>query len=610
MTDKKLTIAQQAFITGGKAIRGRYFDQDTFLGAKFVDDALESFPYGTFKTPMNDQGGDTVYKYNEEKGIFENTGVPWIEQQLERILGEKCKKHYYGEVKKHLQVKTYIEPIQFQPNPDVMVLQNGTLNIFTGELMPHSPEYNAREALPLTYDPEAACPRNMNFLEQVMTKDYVTFWQEWLGYHLYKTYIWQRVVLLVGDGDNGKSTLLNVMINFLGKQNISQETLYRLSTNRFSPAELMDKLANIAADIGPQEIRHTGILKMLSGNDWISVERKNRDPTALKNYAKLTFSCNQLPQTPDETLAFYKRFIPIIFERIIPLKDQDSKLLEKLTTEKELSGLLNWALEGLHRALERGRLYEPLTIQERKTRYEEMSDPVTGFYNTYIEEDPQGFEIKQDVIDAFYQYCKKKSFISPSNRTFIERFKKIAYVREYYPKLWTDEHPKGKQIHSWRGIKLSDACRKTQHWTTKEAYITARGTQKHLDQKENIASDIQNMQDMQNMQDSLPLPMEDSPSKGRETILHMVNMPHISSDIGGNVSEKRIVEAEHGEPSPDDPRIMEIAEYIGRNSGKYTTDQVAYRFGGIPGPIFSRLLASAEELGLISRDGDGRWHKA
>ena len=492
--NKKLTVSQLAMISEEDIIKGKFFDNDTFMAAKFVDSLLECYPMDTFITPINDQGGNIIWMYKEKKGIFENTGIPWIEEKVKNNLGEKVKKSYYSEVVKHLQVSTYTEPREFKEPPEIIVLENGAYNLYTDKLLSFSQEYKAKNALPIKYDPKAECPKFLKFLEKVIpTIEGREFFREWLGYHLLKDYRFQRVVVLQGDGDNGKSTLLALMVAFLGSENLATENLYRLSTNRFSPAELYGKLANIAADIGPDELKYTGIIKMLTGNDTITVERKNRDPFQFVNYAKMTFSCNQLPRTPDETLAFYKRFIVLVTGEPIPPEEQDPRLLEKLTKPEELSGILNWALVGLRRCLERGRLSEPTDIQERRDLYQNMSDPVNGFYNDFIEDDREGFEIKQDVLTAFYEYCKTKGFVPLSERKFIERFKKIAYVRNYKPKLWTDENPKGTQTHCWRGIKLSDACNKTPYWPTKEAYQSTHSNQKSLE-------NIQDIQDIQGPQ--------------------------------------------------------------------------------------------------------------
>ena len=253
---------------------------------------------------------------------------------------------------------------------------------------------------------------------------------------------------------------------------------------------------------------------MLTGGDWITAERKNRDPFPYQNYAKLTFSCNQLPRTPDETLAFFKRFIVLVFNEPIPKEKQDPKLLEKLTTESELSGILNWALTGLKRCLVRGRMAEPGDAAERKELYLAMSDPVTGFYNEHIAENTEPFEIKQDVINAFFQYCKNKGFVPKSDRTFYEDFKKITMLRNYTPKLDTEEHPEGKQVAAWRGIQLTGPYQKTEYYKTKEEYQAKCGPQKTLDQSsENIdpIGHIDHIEDMDH-----PLTPSNSDQSGGE----------------------------------------------------------------------------------------------
>jgi len=458
------------------------YTDDRFNPVKYCDYLLNTYP-NQFKTPSNDQGGDTIYRYNPATGTWQNDGIPFTEQVLEQILAEDTTTKNYTDVVKHLQVKTYTKPQDFQENPHKIPLRNGTLDTETMQLEPHNPANHARNRLPVTYNPDATCPRFKQFLEQVLPED-TEFIQEWIGYHLIKDYRYQRCLVLLGDGDNGKSTLLNVITALLGPENIATETLYRLTANRFSPAELYGKLANISADIGPDELRHTGTIKMLTGGDWITAERKNRDPFPYRNYAKLTFSCNQLPRTPDETLAFFKRFIVLTLDQTILKDRQDPRLLEKLTTESELSGILNWALKGLTRCLKRGSLAEPGTAEQRKELYLAMSDPVTGFINTHITEDPETFEVKQDLVNAFNQYCKHRGFIPVSDRKFYEQLRKTLYTRDYRPTLYSLEHPEGKQIACYKGISLN-GFKKSEYSLSKEEYQAKHGTQKTLTQQSN-----------------------------------------------------------------------------------------------------------------------------
>lgn len=416
---------------------------------RVVNFFLSALPEYTFITPVNDQGGDVVWKYNHDSGIYERTGIPWIEQQVQSVLEDDVSSRRQNEVIKQLKVATYTEPWEFLELSEIIVLENGSLNVLTHDFGTHSPHYKAKTRLPVKYAPKATCPEILSFLEEVSPKN-IDFIQEWIGYHLIKDYRYQRCVVLVGDGDNGKSTFLNLLRKFIGNENASSESLYKLTVNRFAAAELQGKLANISADIGPDELKHTGIIKMLTGGDWITVERKNRDPFEFKNYAKLTFSCNQLPRTPDETLAFFKRFLVLMFDKTIPKEEQDPQLLDSLTTPEELSGLLNWAIEGLTRLLEQGTFTEPGTAVERKELYLAMSDPVTGFIKECILEEPDEHEEKEDVLRAFEVYCKKKGFISPSDTKFYKEFKKKVFCRETQIRIGK------RRPRVFKGIKLSE----------------------------------------------------------------------------------------------------------------------------------------------------------
>ncbi len=342
----------------------------------------------------------------------------------------------YKAVSKHMQVHTYTDPAEFVENPYIVVMKNGSFNVLTGELEPHSPDNMARCRIPVIYDPDAKCPSFDTFLKRVLPKEeHRVFWMQWMGYHLLKDYRFQRTVVLQGEGDNGKSTLLNVLATVVGADNIATETLYRLSSNRFSMAELAGKMANISADVGPKELKNTGPIKTLTGGDWITAERKNRDPFSFKNYAKMTFSCNQLPKTPDRTLAFYKRFIVIVTGSPIPLDEQDPTLIEALTSETELSGIFNRMVESLNEALDLGHLEEPTDIQERKILYHKMSEPEIGFTSEYIIEHNAGFISRVDLVRKFNKYCDDNGFVPSGDPVLYKYVRDNFYCKESKPRI-------------------------------------------------------------------------------------------------------------------------------------------------------------------------------
>jgi phage/plasmid-associated DNA primase len=108
----------------------------------------------------------------------------------------------------------------------------------------------------------------MKFLYEIMNPEDVDLFLDFLAYCLYREYKYNFWMLLVGKGLNGKSILLTLVERFLGRDNVSGETLHRLLKERFSVANLFQKMANVDADVSYDTIfNNTGVLKKLTGND-------------------------------------------------------------------------------------------------------------------------------------------------------------------------------------------------------------------------------------------------------------------------------------------------------------------------------------------------------
>jgi putative DNA primase/helicase len=143
---------------------------------------------------------------------------------------------------------------------------------------------------------------------------------EIIGYCLYPEYHFNKAFMLVGDGSNGKSTFLRLVREILGEGNVTGQSLQDLCLYRFAQAELYHKLANIHQDIPSKPISYAGWFKILTGEDSASAPRKFKSSLYFKNYAKLLFSANELPEVSDMTEAFWRRWIVIEF----PNKFQDN----------------------------------------------------------------------------------------------------------------------------------------------------------------------------------------------------------------------------------------------------------------------------------------------
>ena len=263
----------------------------------------------------------------------------WIIKKKCRLLLSKVTSHDIQEVIDYIKDSTYIDRSQFDSNPDLIVVENGILNIHTLELTAHTPEHYGLTILPVRYDKQATCPRFRIFLRDTLRQKDIKTMLKFIGYCLYKSAKFEKATLLVGKGDNGKSTLLNALSRFFGGQNISHVSLQDLSGgNRFAAADLYGKMINTFADLKKDKLEDTGPFKMLVSGDWIRAEHKYMRPFSFQNHAKLSFSCNSIPESDDQGYAYYKRWIIFHFERSFIGEERDNTLIDKITTPEEQSG--------------------------------------------------------------------------------------------------------------------------------------------------------------------------------------------------------------------------------------------------------------------------------
>lgn len=257
------------------------------------------------------------------------------------------------------------------------------------------------------------------------------------------------IFFLYGEGYNGKSTLLNVLKALLGKKNVSNASLAQLAYGRWFTSELYRKLANIYSDIGLKELKHTGIIKILTGEDTALGEKKFKNPFPFTNYAKPWFSGNVVPYVYDDSNAFHRRWRIIQFQQKFPLGalQTDPSIITKLITKNELSGILNWALKGLKRLHKQKTFSSLKTVEERRKQWKELSDPFSVFLANCVA--AGDWVTKEDFYLSFKEFCIKKGFRVISKSLVGRKMKELGYTEGSMRK-----EEKGKQHRSWIGIEV------------------------------------------------------------------------------------------------------------------------------------------------------------
>ena len=255
------------------------------------------------------------------------------------------------------------------------------------------------------YAPDAACPLFLRYLESMLAEEEIFLIQEIMGCLRLPVNKAQKSFVFVGALNAGKSTLLNVVQEILlGSENVLNIPWQNLS-DRFNRVELFDKLANIFADLPSKSIDDNGMFKALTGEDFITAERKNKDPFSFRPYARFLFSCNEIPRNyGDRSEGFYRRLLIIRFEKSVPKAKRDPNLAEKLAAERD--GILMWALTGLKRLIASGYVFsETERTRAELEKYRIESNSVLSFAKLYCVAEKEGVAVRDDLFLRYKEYC-------------------------------------------------------------------------------------------------------------------------------------------------------------------------------------------------------------
>jgi putative DNA primase/helicase len=294
---------------------------------------------------------DQLYTY--KNGFYQ----PGENALLRSIINKfpAVKRTQESEVLNYLNIQKHIDTVPVDEY--IINCLNGRLNLKTGEMLPHTPESLDFQQINATYDKTAYCESLDHMLMRVFCGDYQLYklFEEMLGYCLIKNCRMQKIFIFFGEGNNGKSTLLRVITSFIGHGNYTTLSLQDLEKT-FRPAELENKLVNLGDDIPATTIKDSSLLKSISSGENVLVERKNKDPFILRNYATLIYTTNKMPHVNDKSFGFYRRLIlvPLDAKFDVTDEDYDPDIAQKVVTEDARSYLLNMAIRGLHRMLKNG----------------------------------------------------------------------------------------------------------------------------------------------------------------------------------------------------------------------------------------------------------------
>ena len=265
------------------------------------------------------------------------------------------------------------------------------------------------------YDPLANREMFDSFLSEALPNSEVKdFLQEFAGYTLLPDTRHQLAAWLVGQGGTGKGTFAQIM-QALHKQTIA------LSIDALDGFKLsgLQSASLVTVDETPQRIDEQRLKTLISG-DSIQVDRKYRDPLTLRPTAKWIVNGNALPAISDHSSGFWRRWLIFPFN-IVPSKK--SPLLAESIIDRELSGVLNWCLDGLVRLLARGEFPTlPAEMIDAARQGKQQSNNVAGWLvDCGVETSDNNWLQRRTVYQLYAGWCAESGTKTVSSAKFFER---------------------------------------------------------------------------------------------------------------------------------------------------------------------------------------------
>jgi putative DNA primase/helicase len=289
-----------------------------------------------------------------------------------------------------------------------LTLQNGLYSLNEEMLIPHSPKFFTTNLLPYKYDPDAQCPRFIQYLHEIFEnkEQLVTFIQEAVGYGFHKSIPMPAIFFLTGNGSNGKSVFINTITNLYGEENTCSISFSALS-NEYYLLGLYGKMINISSETPQKRQINTDMIKAVVAGDWVTGRIPYKQPTKFRPYAKHYLAMNEIPVIEDSSHGMWRRIYIVEFPKTFSKKEMDVHLTDKLTAE--LSGIFNWAIEGYKRLRNKNFRFEEVESMETSKQKHKNDNSVLSFASEHLTTGSDHDKVKfSDAYDLYVVSCEIK----------------------------------------------------------------------------------------------------------------------------------------------------------------------------------------------------------
>ena len=307
--------------------------------------------------------------------------------------------------------------------------KNGVLNLKTFEFTKHSPDFLMTKIANVEYNPSVSSAEWKKFVDEVMQgdKSKTEYLQKLLGYSLTGGTNEESCYLLYGASTrNGKSTLVETYAYMLGNTdgyalNMKPETLAQKNNtdSRQASGDIarLDGCRFLNASEPPKRmVFDVALLKTLLGRDSITARHLHQSEFQFTPVFKLFINTNFLPLITDDTLFSSGRLNVITFDRHFKPEEQDKGLKDRLKKPDNISGLLNWCIDGLKKYYAEGAT-PPECVTAATEEYRTNSDKIGNFISECLEESEENSSIKA-VYEQYSEWCRENGFGAENKSNF------------------------------------------------------------------------------------------------------------------------------------------------------------------------------------------------
>ncbi len=431
--------------------------------------------------------GDRFVFVPERKKWFMWDGVRWMEEEHEaraemvytarvrfnlatRIEAEDRQKAFrkyckssenMGKVKSSLEAAEMWKRksiLLFDAEPHILCNENGVVNLHNGEFRRSTHNDWLSKSTGVHYDPEAGCPRWLQFLNEIFLNDeeLISFMQRMVGYTLTGDVSESKLPVLLGGGANGKSTFLEAIQSILGeygqtasasllkekKQDDIPNDVARLCGARF--CKIIEMKENITMN--------SERVKSLTGGDKVSARFLHQEWFEFEPHFKIWLAVNKKPIIKDTSTAIWRRICLIPFNAYFPDELQDKHLIDLLREEK--SGILNWAIQGCL-DWQRDGMRVPEKVRAGVESWRLSSDQFSRFVSECCQVASDA-EVELDCLyDAYTDWWEENEKSKEEDRPFSKNTIKNRLKERFQPERERDDRSGRTTGWTWKGIRIA-----------------------------------------------------------------------------------------------------------------------------------------------------------